>query len=274
MRSVALSRGDPYDSAMATGTSDSGSQVQHICEPQCGLEHIHPEIAYFALTLRDNHGKLERSVESHFVGLPEGVEPGEGIELREASEADPDNMTQLWESAGHDWTLVNDAAQLRVFILRGGHALVAEDVAREHFADLVEPHQCISKGAVGFMRYRPDAPDSNVRSRRKQKRRILERDGHQCQHCGTRQTDDGRTRLEAHHIRPFSKLGPTTDSNLVTLCRECNELIGDEFRPDLYWTTGGSIASGTVTEEAEAHCEAVERYRNRVLKMLEDRKEH
>lgn len=258
---------------MTIVTSGSGPQVQHICEPQRGLGHFRPEVAYFALTLRDSHGRLERSVQSHFAGFPEGVGPGEGIELREASEVYPDKMTQLWEKAGHDWTLVNDASQLRAFVLLGGHALIAEDIAREHFADLVEPHLCVSKGAVSFMRHRPDAPDLSVRSRRKQKRRILKRDGHRCQRCGMRQTDDALTKLEAHHIRPFSKGGPTADPNLIALCRQCNRPIGDDFRPDLYWATGGPIASGADSESAEAHRRAVQSYRRRMNQMLQNRTE-
>ncbi|WP_420621096.1 HNH endonuclease [Candidatus Poriferisodalis sp.] len=255
---------------MTVTTPGSEDQAERIRGLQRSLKQIRPEVTYFALTLRDSHGRLERSVQSHFAGFPEGVGPGEGIELREASQVYPDKMTRMWEDVGHDWIVVNDVAQLRVFVLLGGHALIAEGIARGHFADLVKPHLCMSKGAVGFMRYHPDAPDSMVRSRRKQKRRIFERDGHRCQRCGAPQADDARTRLEAHHIRPFSKGGPTADPNLITLCRGCNQSIGDGFEPDLYWAAGGPIASGTDTESAEAHREAVENYRRRVERMLRD----
>lgn len=255
---------------MTLTTPVSEDQTEHTRDSWRVSKQIEPEVTYFALTLRDSHGKLERSVESRFAGFPEGVRPGEGIELREASEVPPDEMTKRWGEAGQDWTVVNDDAELRLFILLGGNALVAEHIAREHFADLLEPHVCVSKGAVGFMRYRPDAPDLKVRSRRKQKRRIFRRDGHRCQRCGARQDDDTQTKLETHHIRPYSKNGPTADPNLVALCHECNKSIGDDFEPDLYWSSKGPSTSGIEPENAEAHQKAVENYRRRVRRKLRD----
>ena len=231
-------------------------------QTKCRLHQIRSDVTYYALTLRDNHGKLDRSIQTRFAGFPEGVEPTAGFELREAAPVDPSKMTEMWNHAGHPWVVVNTFQQLREYIRRGGEALITEELAREHFADLVEPHLCLSKGAAGFMRYAPDAPDLTVRSRKRQKRRVRERDGNQCQRCGA------STRLEIHHIRPFSKGGPTADPNLITLCHECNQELADDYRPDLYWATKGPSMSATGTESADAHREAVERYRRRVEQML------
>lgn len=50
---------------------------------------------------------------------------------------------------------------------------------------------------------------------------ILKRDGFKCQICG-RSKDEGAV-LEVDHIIPVSKGGKTINSNLRTLCRECNQ---------------------------------------------------
>lgn len=237
------------------------------------MRQIRPDIIYYALTLRSRHGKMERSIQTHFAGFPEGVGPDEGVELRRASPVDPDEMSKMWEDVGHDWMVVNDAEEYDEFIRRGGEALVAEDIARERFGDLVEPHLCVSAGVGGFIRLRPDAPDATVRSRKQQKRRIRERDGHKCQLCGATPEDDPRVRLEVHHVRPFSKGGPTVDPNLITLCHECHQAIGDSFEPDLYWATAGPIASATDPENADNHREAVEQHRRRIERMLRNRQQ-
>ena len=50
---------------------------------------------------------------------------------------------------------------------------------------------------------------------------ILRRDNYRCLICG-RTANDG-AKLEVDHIVPVSKGGKTTDSNLQTLCRDCNQ---------------------------------------------------
>ena len=50
---------------------------------------------------------------------------------------------------------------------------------------------------------------------------ILKRDNFMCKICG-RTAEDG-AKLEVDHIIPVSKGGKTKDSNLQTLCRECNQ---------------------------------------------------
>lgn len=45
---------------------------------------------------------------------------------------------------------------------------------------------------------------------------VRERDGCRCVKCGA--TED----LETHHIRPLSRGGTTTKSNLMTICKDCH----------------------------------------------------
>jgi len=48
---------------------------------------------------------------------------------------------------------------------------------------------------------------------------ILERDGWRCQTCGC------LTNLDVHHMRPRSALGDDAVTNLITLCRDCHQIL-------------------------------------------------
>lgn len=59
---------------------------------------------------------------------------------------------------------------------------------------------------------------------------ILDRDNHQCQHCGSTE------HLEIHHINYYN-LGDEHPSDLVTLCATCHNAIHDRLgysRSELY----------------------------------------
>jgi hypothetical protein len=49
---------------------------------------------------------------------------------------------------------------------------------------------------------------------------VFTRDGFRCRYCGL-SVDDGAV-LQADHVVPQSKGGPTTLANLVTACMDCN----------------------------------------------------
>jgi 5-methylcytosine-specific restriction endonuclease McrA len=51
------------------------------------------------------------------------------------------------------------------------------------------------------------------------RRLILERDGWRCQECGSSKN------LDVHHIRRRSALGDDAETNLITLCRECHQIL-------------------------------------------------
>ena len=53
--------------------------------------------------------------------------------------------------------------------------------------------------------------------------RILQRDDYRCQLCGDSPAITKGTTLEVDHIHPFSQGGKTTEDNLRTLCRRCNQ---------------------------------------------------
>jgi 5-methylcytosine-specific restriction endonuclease McrA len=50
------------------------------------------------------------------------------------------------------------------------------------------------------------------------RQRVLQRDGWQCQFCGSRQN------LEVHHQQYRSHSGEDTKANLITLCENCHSL--------------------------------------------------
>ena len=56
------------------------------------------------------------------------------------------------------------------------------------------------------------------------RKEILERDNWRCQVCG------GLKNLDVHHIRRRSALGEDLETNLITLCRECHQMLHSSVR--------------------------------------------
>jgi len=57
------------------------------------------------------------------------------------------------------------------------------------------------------------------------RRIILERDGWRCQRCGSYRN------LDVHHVRWRSALGDDAETNLITLCRECHQILHRFAKP-------------------------------------------
>lgn len=75
---------------------------------------------------------------------------------------------------------------------------------------------------------RPNSRRGRVRRndlRREHKQQIMERDGYRCRSCGSCH------RLTIHHDRAIRDGGTHDGDNLLTLCRDCHDLI--EARRDL-----------------------------------------
>ena len=51
------------------------------------------------------------------------------------------------------------------------------------------------------------------------RREIFERDGWRCQKCGCSKN------LDVHHMRRRSALGDDLETNLITLCRKCHQIL-------------------------------------------------
>jgi 5-methylcytosine-specific restriction endonuclease McrA len=52
---------------------------------------------------------------------------------------------------------------------------------------------------------------------------VLKRDHFTCQLCGRKQAEENYVRLEVDHRTPVARWGRTVESNLWTLCRDCNQ---------------------------------------------------
>ena len=233
------------------------------------LRTIDPEVTYFAATLLGTDQGCSLSFQSRFAGWPDGGGPDTGVELRKAVPVYADRMARLWDEAGQGWMAVTEQVQLAWFLRLGGNALVAEDIAHEHFARDIEPHEVVKEGAVGFISYEPYAREVKERApTRKQRMRILERDGFRCQLCGERPSDNEHITLHVHHIRPFGMGGLTIDENLITLCHTCHEGLDPHYKPELFWLPGGHVDRMIARQSADAFHEGVETYRRHVATRL------
>ncbi|MCX5638284.1 MAG: HNH endonuclease [Planctomycetota bacterium] len=58
---------------------------------------------------------------------------------------------------------------------------------------------------------------------------IMKRDGFRCQICGRDASKDNSVRLQVDHIVPVARWGRTIESNLQTLCDECNRGKNDNL---------------------------------------------
>lgn len=237
-----------------------------------GLRDIRSECTYFAAALFGSDTGWNLAFDTCFVGFPEGRGPDDWVDLREPVPVYPDRMTRLWEEAGQGWVVVNERAQLIWFFRLGGNALIAEKVAREHLAEYIQPIEMVPNGATGLRRFDPDAREfRRRRPRPKQKKRILQRDGHRCQACRRQPSNDEPNQLELHHIRPFSMGGPTIDENLLTVCNECHRSFDPHYQPWLFWLPDGHAMRALGQHSTDAHNQRVEAYRRLAARVVEAR---
>ena len=249
---------------------DDEDRASRIAAFARGLKEVRPEYTYFAVALLGSDTGWNLAFDTCFAGFPEGGGPDEGVELREPVPVYPDRMTRLWEDAGQGWVVVNERAQLIWLFRFGGNALIAEEVAREHLAEFVQPIEMVPDGAVGLRRFDPDAREvRHRRPRPRQNARILPRDGHRCQVCHRQPSNDGDIRLELHHIRPFSMGGLTIDENLIAVCNECHDSFDPHYQPWLFWLPDGHASSSLEQHSTDAHNQRVEAYRRSSARVFE-----
>jgi 5-methylcytosine-specific restriction endonuclease McrA len=65
---------------------------------------------------------------------------------------------------------------------------------------------------------------------RQLKMKILQRDGWECQACGS------LAGLEIHHIQRRSQSGDDSEGNLITLCSDCHRAMHASCMPDSFIT--------------------------------------
>lgn len=256
---------------MAVTSVDSGVRPNRFDALACSLTEIRPDVSYYAATLlKTDRGEMLGFV-SRWAGLSEEYSLDKGIELRRAVPVDAEKFSQLWEEIDQGWITVNCDLGVLVFFGVGGNAFIAEDIARKYFVVDLEPHPVASNGGVGFRQYDPKSREvTQSRPRPKQKRRILDRDGHQCKICRKGQSDYPEVELQAHHIRPFAQGGLTIDENLITLCSECHQSLDPHFQPELFFLPDGPYEKIHEKETAATHCGGAKEHRRRVASLLDD----
>lgn len=226
--------------------------------------------SYFAFTvIRNEHGNMEVGCQTHSVGF-EGKE--NRIELREASLVHADKMRDLWRSLGQSCVVVDDSAELMLFFMVGGNALIEKEVAESFIPDWLAPQPRIQSGEMGIdhKRNMPETSFSGVSGRPKLRMQILKRDDFRCKICGRRPADHLDLELHVHHIRPWANHGLTEPANLITLCHTCHKDLVPLFDYSIY----GLMEPGEIDEKTERHAakhwEGVRRYRESVKWFFED----
>jgi hypothetical protein len=63
--------------------------------------------------------------------------------------------------------------------------------------------------------------------------RVMRRDSFRCQACGRSPATEAGVQLHVDHIAPWSKGGKTTESNLQTLCEQCNLGKGNSIEAEV-----------------------------------------
>lgn len=92
----------------------------------------------------------------------------------------------------------------------------------------------IDRATGGTANYFTTKPNNNRRKMKSSKRmRILRRDGFRCQLCGRAANDADGLTLHVDHRMPVAKGGGDEDSNLWTLCSECNGAKSDTVMEEL-----------------------------------------
>ena len=178
-------------------------------------------------------------------------------------------MTRFWESVDQGWIVVNDDEQFDVFMQLPGNALMARDVALKFFPSWVKPEAYAHQGALGLVPFDPDSRATTMRRPRpRQRKRILDRDGHQCQMPDCQTPDDEQVDLQIHHIRPVKDGGLTIDENLITLCSACHDSLEPHFNHDLLWLFDSPARRAQQALADATHRGGIEAHRRRLIALL------
>lgn len=263
---------DSYQSSRCRGGQPwhtLGVDSSNVSRLRLELRSVDPTKTYFAFTILDRDGRRHTSVQSRFVGWPPGRSHG-AVEVREAAPILTDVMTRIWYEQGETWIAVSTAEHLYIYLHVGGHAIVETSLAERYFPQLVKPHVVLRSGPFGFETFDPAAREVRIhRHRPSQRRRVLERDNSECQKCGARQEDGAE--LVLHHIRMFSRGGPTTAENLITLCTKCHDGLNPHEDETLFFRPGGHVDRFLERETSDAHRCAVAAYRSRMSQVVTPR---
>ncbi|MEV0055013.1 HNH endonuclease signature motif containing protein [Saccharopolyspora shandongensis] len=226
---------------------------------------------YYALTLgATRRGQPFWSAYSHWVGWSTRHPKWE---MREASIVAPEWISNAWKTLGEPWVSVHDDRQFAVFMRIGGNMLVEKEFADLRLPHEVGPKECAPDGSIvdgggGFVVTEELDNDAAMRRAptRKLRGQVLKRDDYRCVICGRRARDHVDLELHVHHVIPWRMGGPTTETNLVTLCGTCHKGLDPDYQPQIR-ELANLPGRATPLDRSEHHAE-VERYRAFVERVL------
>src|SRR3990172_12750345 len=146
----------------------------------------------------------------------------------------------LWTLADREGRLEDRPKRIKMEVFPGDDMNVDKALVDLHKAEFIQRYEVDGKKFIqvlNFVKHQkphhmevasviPPPPGARNRYnhepiRKEQRQRILERDGDRCVECGARED------LEIDHIEPVSNGGNSDDSNLRTLCADCNSAKGN-----------------------------------------------
>lgn len=188
---------------------------------------------YYEITLIGREGDtIKRSITTQFAGYTDSKPMRE---IRKASFVYPDKMLAALREIGEPGLLVNNEADLLVFLLFGGHGVIEKSVAQKFFRDLMGPHET-AQSTLGGHLIVSSLPKQQLQHAptKKLRMKIIKRDRYRCRACGRSPSENVDIELEVHHIRPWGEGGLTEEENLITLCATCHNGLHPHFEPDLF----------------------------------------
>lgn len=255
---------------MNASSVEAGRQ-ERVSKLLAELRTIDPKLSYYAVTLEGSEDGVRASFANCFTGWSDAPTKRDGtpwIELRTACFVKPQVQVDLWARLGRRYLVASKLVHLIIFSRLGGHALVSEDLAQEHFASYLEPFEVVASGPLGFVHYDPSAPEvTRERPTPQLRSRVLKRDGYRCVLCGERPANNEHITLNLHHIRPRGVGGLTEEENLVTLCHTCHVGLDPHHDFNLY-VVGGHLKRALAAQIDDDHEEGVRCYREWVRRKL------
>ncbi len=231
-----------------------------------------PPGKYYALTLTASEkGKVQYSWHSHFSGYTDNTPRRE---LRAASLVDPVKMLELWADIGRSGVVVAKKAHLGMYLLIGGTAVIAQDIADSSLSTILGEKEIATVGPLGIpMSIELAKPASlNHAPTRKLRMEIFKRDQFRCCVCGRRPSNNVDIELHVHHIVPWSEGGLTLRPNLITLCHTCHKGLDPHREWRLFDLIAENEPSGLPNFEMERaeYRQGVSRYRAIAAKLSQN----
>lgn len=214
---------------------------------------------YYEISLLGNEdGTVTTSVTTQFVGYTETKPPRE---IREASLVDADKMLSSLRQIGEPGLLVNDASDLTIFMLFGGHAVIEKSLAEKYFLEHIRPRDTVYRPLRGHLVVSSMPPPKLQHAPSKKLRsNVLKRDDSKCRRCGRSPNNNVDIELHVHHIFPWGRGGITEDENLITLCSTCHDGLDPHYELALFSLMAINPISEDLRNREAKYLEGLKRY--------------